>query len=148
MFILSFVCNKQFIEKQDNMLLLHDLQCVVCTWMDVCQYFDVLEHRSTSMLVIHECYPNLGAGGTWTGSASYFYLTHVERFPMGYWFYGFRDTIEKVHTDPPGDTETPSCTRKFKMLQCSCNTCHIVPLIVRSKKVNHMIYFRCCVVEI
>ena len=30
----------------------------------------------------------------------------------------------------------------------SCNACHIVPLIVRSKKVNHMISVRCCVIEI
>ena len=34
------------------------------------------------------------------------------------------------------------------MLQFSSNACHIFPLIIRSKKVNHMISVRCCVIEI
>ena len=42
----------------------------------------------------------------------------------------------------------PSCIGKFKMLQFNCNTCHIVSLIVRNKKVNYMISIRCCVIEI
>ena len=50
---------------------------------------------------------NLGAGRTWHGSTGYFYLPYVERFPMVYPLYSFRDTIGKVHTDPPGGTETP-----------------------------------------
>ena len=91
---------------------------------------------------------NLGAGRTWHGSTGYFYLPYVERFPMVYPLYSFRDTIGKVHTDPLGALRPPSCTGKFKMLQFSCNTCHIVPLIIRSKKVNHMISVRCCVFEI
>ena len=82
---------------------------------------------------------NLGAGRTWHGSTGYFYLPYIERFSMVYPLYSFRDTIGKVHTDPLGALRPPSCTGKFKMLQSSCNTCHIVPLIIRSKKVIHMI---------
>ena len=43
--------------------------------------------------------------------------------------------------------ENSSCTRKFKMVQFSCNAFHIVPLIIKSKKPNHMISVRCCVLE-
>ena len=58
----------------------------------------------------------------------------------------------KVHTEPLQwwQWDPPSCIGKFKMLQFtgSCNTCHIVPLNVRSKKVNHMISVWCCVAYI
>ena len=50
---------------------------------------------------------NQGAGRKFHSSAGYLYLTYVERFPMVYQFYSFRDAIGKVHTDPLGCTETP-----------------------------------------
>ena len=58
-----------------------------------------------------------------------------------------RPIIQTLSSD---DNETPlhSCIGKFKMLQFGCNACYIVPLIVRSKKVNYMIPIRCCVIEI
>ena len=67
-------------------------------------------------------------------------LSHLcKKIPHGVPILLFQGYYRKSTHRPPEDTETPLCFRKFKMLQFSCNTCHIVPLIVRIK-INQLHY--------
>ena len=40
------------------------------------------------------------------------------------------------------------CTKIVNMLQLGCNACQILPWVIRSKKLNHMKFIQCFVLEI